>query len=127
MWSRREHQWVLVVAHTSSEFSYMKRENSETYQKQPKYQKEICAQSTMPNIEVADITTGNTKPIVCQRCLQSFQEGTVLYFMQDRKSSVAGKHVCAGCHQYYLKKMESHQQEHTSSSYHSSLASLNDC
>lgn len=81
----------------------------------------------MPNIEVADITTGNTKPIICQRCLQSFQEGTVLYFMQDRKSSVAGKHVCAGCCQYYLKKTESRQQEHTSSLYHSSLASLNDC
>ena len=41
MWSRREHQWVLVVASTSSEFSYVKRENSETYQKQPKYQKKI--------------------------------------------------------------------------------------
>ncbi|KAF8233821.1 hypothetical protein L208DRAFT_867959 [Tricholoma matsutake] len=63
----------------------------------------------MPNIEVAEFTTGNTKPVVCQRCLQSFQEGTDLYFMQDRKSSVPGKHICAGCCRYYLRKMESHQ------------------
>jgi hypothetical protein len=78
----------------------------------------------MPNVEVAEFTTGNAKPIVCQRCLQSFQEGTELYFMQDRKSSVAGKHVCAGCRQYYLRKTETRQRERTSSSYHRSLALL---
>ena len=73
MWSRREHQWVLGVASTSSEFSYvpkLTKSNQNT-------KKEFCARSTMPNIEVADITTGNTKPIVCQRCLQSFQEGKI--------------------------------------------------
>ena len=65
--------------------------------------------------EVADFTTGNSNPVVCQRCLQSFEEGTELYFMQDRKANQGGKRICAGCRQYYLRKTEARETQLASS------------
>jgi hypothetical protein len=61
------------------------------------------------NQEFADFTSYSSNPVVCQRCLQSFADGTDLYFMQDTKADGSGKRVCAGCRQYYLKKTESRQ------------------
>ena len=63
------------------------------------------------NHEVADFTTGNFNPIVCQRCLQSFEEGTELYYMRDRKTDQGGKRICGGCDQYYIRKTEAHETE----------------
>jgi hypothetical protein len=37
-----------------------------------------------PNAEPAYFTTDNNNPIVCQCCLQSFEDGTELNFMQDK-------------------------------------------
>jgi hypothetical protein len=65
--------------------------------------------------EVADFTTGNSNPIMCQRCLQSFEDGTELYFMQDRKADWGGKKICAGCRQYYLRKTETRKTQLASS------------
>lgn len=70
--------------------------------------------------EVVDFTTGNSNPVVCQRCLQSFEDGTELYFMQDRKANQGGKRICAGCRQYYLRKTEARETQLASSSYPSS-------
>ena len=39
----------------------------------------------LSNVEAAYFTTDNSSSVVCQRCLQSFEEGTELYFMHDRK------------------------------------------
>jgi hypothetical protein len=58
----------------------------------------------MPLDEAADFTTKDKRPIICQRCHQSFESGAELYFMHDRKGDAAGKHVCAGCRQHYLQK-----------------------
>src|ERR1700730_4427279 len=66
--------------------------------------------------EVADFTTGNSNPIMCQRCLQSFKDRTELYFMQDRKADHRGKSICAGCCQYYLRKTETRETQLASSS-----------
>src|ERR1700720_2116945 len=71
--------------------------------------------------EVADFTTGNSNPIVCQHCLQSFEDGTELYFMQDRKADRGGKSICAGCCQYYLRKTDSRETQLASSSSPSSI------
>ena len=61
----------------------------------------------MPLDECADFTTKNTRPVICQRCHASFENGTELFFMQDRKGDGPGKHICAGCRQHYLRKTES--------------------
>jgi hypothetical protein len=37
-----------------------------------------------PNAEPAYFTTDNNNPVVCQHCLQSFEDGTEPYFMQDK-------------------------------------------
>lgn len=66
---------------------------------------------TMPLDEVADFTTKCTRPIVCQRCHESFESETKLYFMHDRKGGGPGKHVCVGCHQYYLRKTKAMKQQ----------------
>ena len=41
--------------------------------------------------EVADFTTGVSNSVMCQHCLQSFEDGTELYYMQDSKSNWGGK------------------------------------
>jgi hypothetical protein len=64
----------------------------------------------MPLDEAADFTTKGARPIICQRCHESFASETDLYFMHDRKGDGPGKHVCAGCRQYYLRKTEAMQQ-----------------
>jgi hypothetical protein len=61
------------------------------------------------NHEVADFTTGNSNPVVCQRCLQSFKEGTELYYMRDSKAERAGKSICGGCRQYYIGKTQARE------------------
>ena len=66
-----------------------------------------------PNAEPAYFTTDNNNPVVCQRCLQSFEDGTELYFMQDKKPDGRGKHVCAGCCRYYLEKTEAREKQLT--------------
>ena len=73
------------------------------------------------NNELADFTTHNSNPIVCQRCFQSFKEGTELFFMHDSKPDGIGKKICAGCRQYYLKKTQARQLENTSRTYQSNL------
>jgi hypothetical protein len=60
----------------------------------------------MPQREVADFTTNDARPVICQRCRESFKSGTELYYMRDSKPDGPGKHVCAGCRQYYLRKTE---------------------
>ena len=67
------------------------------------------------NVEAAYFTTDNSNSVVCQRCLQSFEEGTELYFMHDRKPDGKGKRVCGGCRQYYLRKTETYQRAPSSS------------
>lgn len=64
----------------------------------------------------ADFTTYNSAPVVCQRCLQSFKDGTELFFMQDNRPDGRGKSVCAGCRQYYLKKTQARNLENPSRS-----------
>ena len=59
----------------------------------------------MPVDEIAEFTTQGAKPVVCQRCYTSFKTGTELFFMHDTKAG-PGKHICEGCHQYYLRKMQ---------------------
>jgi hypothetical protein len=61
------------------------------------------------NNEYAEFTTQNSNPVVCQRCFQSFKDGTELFFMQDKRPDGVGKRVCAGCRQYYLKKTEARE------------------
>jgi hypothetical protein len=123
LWTRREGGQPLTKAH--SEFSDVVRRTPKLTKSNQTTEKPFVLPSTMSNIEVAEFTTGNAKPIVCQRCLQFFKKGTELYFMQDKKPDVAGKRVCAGCRQYYLSKTETRQREHTLSSYQSMhLASL---
>jgi hypothetical protein len=64
----------------------------------------------MSSIEQVDFTTqGDASPVVCQRCFQSFEAGTELFYMQSNNADARGKKVCFGCHQYYLKKMETCQ------------------
>jgi hypothetical protein len=63
------------------------------------------------NKEFAEFTSRDSNPVVCQRCLQSFENGTELFFMHDRKPDASGKRVCAGCRQHYLKKTETRQRE----------------
>ena len=58
----------------------------------------------MPKTDVVDFTTNDARPVVCQRCRESFENGTDLYYMRDSKPDGAGKHVCAECRQYYLRK-----------------------
>jgi len=58
----------------------------------------------MPLDELADFTTKGAKPVVCQRCHESFESGTELFFMHDRKGDGPSKHICAGCCQHYLRK-----------------------
>ena len=60
----------------------------------------------LSNHEVADFTTGNSNPVVCQRCLWSFKEGTELYYMRDSKAEQARKRICRGCCQYYIRKTQ---------------------
>jgi hypothetical protein len=69
------------------------------------------------NTEFVDFTTGDVNPVVCQRCLQSFPTGTELFFMHDNKPDGAGKRVCAGCRQYYIRKTQIRQQESGSGVY----------
>ena len=64
----------------------------------------------MPPAESAPFTTKGTRPVVCQRCHESFEEGTQLFFMEDKNRENPGRHVCAGCRQYYLRKTERIQQ-----------------
>ena len=64
----------------------------------------------MPPHELADFTSHGKRPVVCQRCNQSFEEGTKLFYMQDRNPENPGKLLCAGCHQHYLRKTEAIQQ-----------------
>ncbi len=64
----------------------------------------------MPLRELADFTSHGKRPIVCQRCHESFEEGTKLYYMQDRNPENPGKLLCAGCHQHYIRKTEAIQQ-----------------
>ena len=64
----------------------------------------------MPLDELADFTTKGTKPVVCQRCHASFESGTQLFFMHNRKGDGPGKHICAGCRQYYVRKTETIKQ-----------------
>ena len=63
--------------------------------------------------EAADFTTEVSNPVICQHCYQSFKEGTELYYMYDMNPDHGGKKVCAGCHQYYLRKMEAHESQLT--------------
>lgn len=63
------------------------------------------------NVEVADFTTGIENSVVCQRCFQSFETGTELYFMQDRKPDGRGRRICVGCRQHYLRKTDTRQHE----------------
>jgi len=58
----------------------------------------------MPLDELADFTTKGAKPVVCQWCHESFESGTELFFMHNRKGDGPGKHICAGCCQHYLRK-----------------------
>ena len=68
----------------------------------------------MSNVEHIDFTTqGDASPVICQRCLQSFEAGTELFYMQSNKLDARGKNICSGCHQYYLKKTETRQRELT--------------
>ena len=67
----------------------------------------------LPNAEPAYFTTANNNPVVCQHCLQLFEDGTELYFIQDKKLDGQGKHVCAGCRQYYLEKTEAYEKQLT--------------
>ena len=64
----------------------------------------------MPLDELADFTTKGARPNICERCHASFESGIDLYFMHDRKGDNPGKHVCAGCRQYYLRKTEGIKQ-----------------
>jgi hypothetical protein len=107
----------LTKAH--SVFSDMVRRTPKLTNSNQTAEKFSMLPSTMSNIEVAEFPTGNAKPTVCQRCLQSFKKGTELYFMQDKRPDGAGKSVCAGCRQYYLRKTETRQREHTLRSYQS--------
>jgi hypothetical protein len=66
----------------------------------------------MPQDEFADFTTKDARPVICQRCSESFESGTKLFFMHNRKGDGPGKHICAGCRQYYLRKTEA-IKEHT--------------
>ena len=67
----------------------------------------------LPNADPAYFTTDNNNSVVCQCCLQSFEDGTQLYFMQDKKPDGRGKHVCAGCHRCYLEKTEAREKQLT--------------
>ena len=81
-----------------------------------------CHRPTMTsNKEYVDFSTHNSNPVVCQRCLQSFKNGTELFYMHDSKADGVGKRVCGGCRQYYLKKTEARQLENTSRSCQSNL------
>ena len=69
------------------------------------------------SIEKADFTTqGDTPPVVCQRCFQSFERESDLFYMHDNKANGSGKMVCSGCRRYYMKKTEARQQLGLSSS-----------
>ena len=70
----------------------------------------------MPPAERAEFTTNGKRPVVCQRCHESFEEGTNLFYMEDRNRDNPGKHVCKGCRQYYLRKTEAIQRSTTRSS-----------
>ena len=58
----------------------------------------------MPQTEIVDFTTNDARPVICQRCRESFENGYELYYMRASKPDGPGKHVCAGCRQYYLRK-----------------------
>lgn len=60
--------------------------------------------------ERAEFTTNGKRPVVCQRCHESFEEGTNLFYMEDKNRDNPGKHVCVGCRQYYLRKTEAIQR-----------------
>lgn len=72
--------------------------------KEKKYS--VWLRHIMPLDELADFTTNlkGAKPVVCQRCHESFESGTELFFMHDRKGDGPGKHICAGCCPCYLRK-----------------------
>ena len=89
-------------------------EEPEFLPKKPNYWN-FFSQDMSSNVKVAEFTTGNSEPIVCQRCLQSSEAGTELYFMHDSKPDRRGKRVCASCRQYYLRKTETRQVELASS------------
>jgi hypothetical protein len=78
----------------------------------------------MSNNEYADFTSFNSNPVVCQRCLQSYNDGTELFFMHDNKPDGSGKRVCAGCRQYYLQKTEARQLENASRKCQSNINAL---
>ena len=59
-------------------------EEPEFLPKKPNYWN-FFSQDMSSNVEVVEFTTGDSEPIVCQRCLQSFEAGTELYFMHDSK------------------------------------------
>ena len=46
---------------------------------------------------------------MCQQCLQSFEEGTELYYIRDSKAERAGKRICGGCRQYYIGKTQARE------------------
>jgi hypothetical protein len=61
----------------------------------------------MSSIEQVDFTTqGDAPPVVC---LQSFEAGMELFYMQSNDADARGKKVCSGCRQYYLKKTDTRQ------------------
>ena len=75
--------------------------------------------------EKADFTTqGDTPPVVCQRCFQSLEQGSDLFYMHDNKPDGRGKMVCSGCRQYYLKKTNARQQELVASGHPSAQITL---
>lgn len=63
------------------------------------------------NKDYAEFTSHNSNPVVCQRCYQSFKDGTELYYMHDQKADGVGKRVCAGCRQHYHEKTKARELE----------------
>ena len=59
-----------------------------------------------PMLNKSFTAQGHAPPVICQRCLQSFEAVAELFYMQNNKVDARGKKVCSGCHQYYLKKTE---------------------
>ena len=74
-----------------------------------------CPLIMLSSGKVADFTTGVSNSVLCQHCLQSFEDGMELYYMQDSKSDRGGKRVCTGCRQYYLRKTEARKSQPASS------------
>jgi len=59
----------------------------------------------------AEFTSDSGGQVICQRCKISFEAGTKLSYMHSTDPTRHGRHICDGCHEYYLQKQTTRRRQ----------------